>query len=67
MTTERKNEKRLISTLKEWEASGNLEPGKARAAKAACMDFCRARTANQREKALGKLWAAIRMDRRGDS
>lgn len=60
-----RNENPLIATLMEWEASGNLEPGKARAAKAAIRAFCRATTANQRNKALGKLWAVFRRIRPG--
>lgn len=64
MTT-KQNDKAILSTLMDWEASGNLEPGAARDAKAAVRALYRASTTNQRNKALGKLWAALRRNRPG--
>lgn len=53
------NEGLAIATLIRWEAQKRLEPGVAREVKSALRKFYRARTANQREKALKKLWSVV--------
>lgn len=55
MKTESKSQKLLISTLTQWEASGNVEPGLSRAVKADLRELQRAETRVQRQKALNKL------------
>lgn len=55
MRTHSRNERLLIATLSTWEASGELEPGMARAAKAALRDVRKATTRRQRHRAVDKL------------
>lgn len=55
MRTNRKSQRLFISSLEQMEASGNVEPGLVRAAKAALRDVQRARTRVQRDRALNKL------------
>lgn len=55
MRTNRKSQRLFISSLGKMEASGNVEPGSVRAAKAALRDVQKSRTRVQRDRALNKL------------
>lgn len=55
MRTNRKSQRLLVASLEKMEASGNVEPGSVRAAKAALRGVQRSRTRVQRDRALNKL------------